>query len=229
MARMTKKQASQQAYSYMSAPDLYRMSATTQHMSALGRPRQRKLLRKMSRSMYSAASERSKQAQQLFDASMYRLQENIKRSLAGKQRIKKLKTMKQRQEQQLKKIQEYQAKIRGELDRISKIINRNRLGLQQQNVRQKGQMYRSINNTMKRQMGLLQQQGKLEMEQEKLKSEMMQVDTVIQRIQENALQRVDRRAETQAMYKQAQRLGVPFNKKALKGLILKELQTQVQL
>jgi ATP-dependent Lon protease len=213
----------------MTAPDLYRLSATTQHMSALGRPKQRKLLRKMSRSMYTAAGERSQQAQQLFDASMYRLQQNIKTTLAGAKKINQLKAIKSRQEQQIMKIQEYQTRLRSELDTIGKIINRNRFGLEQQNVRQRGQMYRSINDTMRRQLNMLQKQGQLDMQQQKIKQEMLQVEDIILKIQESTAQQIDKRAETQALYRQALQLGIPFNRRSLKGMILKELHDQLKM
>jgi hypothetical protein len=76
---------------------------------------------------------------------------------------------------------------------------------------------------------MLQKQGQLDMQQQKIKQEMLQVEDIILKIQESAAQRIDKRAETQALYRQALQLGIPFNRRSLKGMILKELHDQLKM
>ena len=231
----SKKQASSEAYQYMSAPDMYRMAAQSKQLGALN-PRARRFYDTKSRSMFRAGVARAKEARSTFNASMEAYKQSIRETVRRKGAI-------QRIQQELNKLRDAQDAIRDMLvsvkfqgDVISKAIDKKRYMLAESfgaNVSNrsnrasvtKDREYRNLQQSISQQARVLQTQQELERRQRLVLRGINKGESMLKSLREKTYRSIETQAISKALLEQAKNLGLPLNRTTLRGLIVAEIDT----
>jgi len=222
----SKRQASAEMYRYMSAPDMYKMSAQSAQLAALS-PKTRQYFKRKSRSMFRAGVARAREARSTFNASMEAYKKSIRDTVRRKGAIQKVQKELEKYRDMQEAIQDMVVSVRFQGDVLSKVIDKKRYALDTNGTRgtnaTKKRQYADLRESLAQQAKLLQTQQELERRQRLLAQGIAKGEKMMKALQEKTLRSIETQAQSKALLEMAKRQGLPLDRTTLRGLILAEI------
>lgn len=222
----SKRQASAEMYRYMSAPDMYKMSAQSAQLAALS-PKTRQYFKRKSRSMFRAGVARAREARSTFNASMEAYKKSIRDTVRRKGGIQMVRKELDKYRDTYDAIQDMLVSVKFQGDVLSKVIDRKRYALDTSSTRgtnaMKKRQYADLRESLAQQTKLFETQQELERRQRMLTQGIAKGEKMVKSLQEKTLRSIETQAQSKALLSMAKRQGLPLNKTTLKGLILAEI------
>ena len=226
----SKRQASAEMYKYMSAPDMYKMSAQSAQLAALS-PKMRQYFKKKSRSMFRAGVARARESRTTFNAAMESYKKSIRDTVRRKGAIQKVQKELDTYRDQQEAIKDMLVSVKFQGDVLSKVIDKKRYALDTtQNSKRSiaPRQYTDLQQTLAQQAKLLQAQQELERRQRMLAQGIVKGEKILKALQEKTVRSIETQAQSKALLDMAKRQGLPLNRTTLRGLILAEIDASLR-